>query len=74
MGCMTARHPDTPLGREGAEYLRHKTKRLTPASQRSYGATLRWLALDYPDMLPAELEPPAGTFTLENFLDAQGSP
>lgn len=60
-----------PLGIEAAEYLRHKTKRLTPASQRSYGATLHWLALDYPHLNPADLEPPTGTVTLENFLDTR---
>lgn len=62
---------DTPIGAVAGEYLRHKTMRLTEASQRSYTATLRWLAIDHPDLEPAELEPPNGTRVLEDFLSAR---
>lgn len=61
----------TPIGAEAGEYLRHKSKRLTDASQRSYSAALRWFALDHPDLTPADLEPPDGTRIIEDFLAAR---
>jgi hypothetical protein len=60
-----------PLGNEAAGYLRAKRKRLTDSSYRDYEGSLDNLARDFPDLKLADLEPPAGTTRIEEFLDAQ---
>jgi integrase len=58
-----------PLGEDVADYLRHKRKRLTDSSYRSYEGTLDKLARDFPDLRVEDFEPPAGAQRLEEFLD-----
>lgn len=58
-----------PLGEDVAEYLRHKRKRLTDASYRSYESSLDKLARHFPDLRVEDFEPPAGAQRLEEFLD-----
>jgi len=60
-----------PLGQEAGHYLRSKRKRLTPASYRDYEGCLDKLARYFLDLEIEDLEPPAGTERLEEFLDAQ---
>jgi integrase/recombinase XerC len=60
-----------PLGAEAAAYLRAKRKRLTDASYRDYEGCLDKLARYFPTFELADLEPPAGTQRLEEFLDAK---
>jgi site-specific recombinase XerC len=60
-----------PLGQDAADYLRAKRKRLTDSSYRDYESVLDKLARYYPDLTLPELEPPAGTQRLEEFLDAR---
>src|SRR3954447_18024127 len=60
-----------PLGQEAAVYLRAKRKRLTDSSFRDYESCLDKLARYLADKLIEDLEPPAGTSLLEDFLDAQ---
>jgi integrase len=59
-----------PLGQEAAVYLRAKRKRLTDDSYRDYESCLDKLARYYADLELADLEPPAGTDRIEDFLDA----
>jgi integrase/recombinase XerC len=59
-----------PLGHEAAIYLRAKRKRLTDSSFRDYESCLDKLARYYMDLELADLEPPAGTDRVEDFLDA----
>lgn len=63
-----AAYPQTALGPDVTEYLRHKVKRLTVKSQRGYERTLAMLAIHYPETPLAEFEPPAGTRLVEDFL------
>lgn len=60
-----------PLGQDAAEYLRIKRKRLTAASHRDYEGVLDKFARYFADLQLADLEPPAGTARLEEFLDHQ---
>jgi len=59
-----------PLGEDCASYLRTKRKRLTPSSERDYESCLDKLARHFTDLRLEDLEPPAGTARLEEFLDA----
>lgn len=59
---------DTPLGQEVTEYLRHKSKRLTEKSYRGYERTLALFAVQHPTLELDDLEPPAGTRIVEDFL------
>jgi integrase/recombinase XerC len=66
-----------PLGQDAAVYLRAKRKRLTDSSYRDYESCLDKLARHFADLTLPDLEPPAGTTRLEEFLDAHwgnGSP
>lgn len=63
-----AAYPNTALGPDVAQYLRHKVKRLTVKSYRGYEFTLGMLAITYPETPLSEFEPPAGTRLLEDFL------
>jgi hypothetical protein len=60
-----------PLGQEAAVYLRAKRKRLTDSSYRDYESCLDKLARYFADLELEDLEPPAGTTRLEEFLDAK---
>ena len=60
-----------PLGQDAAEYLRAKRKRLTDASYRDYESCLDKFARYFLDLRLQDLEPPAGTARLEQFLDHQ---
>jgi integrase/recombinase XerC len=59
----------TPLGAEIAVYLRHKRKRLTDPSYRSYESRLDKLARYFADLELVDFEPPVGSERLEEFLD-----
>jgi integrase len=60
----------TPIGAEVAAYMRHKRKRLTAASERSYESFLHKLACDFADFDKLhQFEPPDGTRLIEEFLD-----
>lgn len=59
-----------PLGQEAAVYLRAKRKRLTDSSYRDYESCQDKLARYFADLVIEDLEPPAGTTRLEDFLDA----
>jgi site-specific recombinase XerC len=66
-----------PMGREAADYLRVKRKRLTESSYRDYERGLDKLARYFPDLRLSDFEPPAGVQRIEEFLDVQygaGSP
>jgi integrase len=66
---------DSPVGAIVAQYLRHKSPRLTPPSQRSYEGSLANLArffADLPDL--RAFEPPLGTQIIEDYLDVHWSP
>lgn len=60
-----------PLGQDAAAYLRAKRKRLTDTSYRDYESCLDKLARYFPTHELADLEPPAGTDLLEEFLHAK---
>ena len=59
-----------PLGAEAATYLRAKRRRLTDSSYRDYESCLDKLARYFADLQLEDLEPPAGTDRIEEFLDA----
>jgi integrase len=59
----------TPLGEDVADYLRHKRKRLTDSSYRSYEGTLDKLARHFLDLRVEDFEPPTGAQRIEEFLD-----
>ena len=58
-----------PLGDDVGDYLRHKRKRLTPASYRDYEGGLSEFVLFFADLRLGDFEPPIGTRRLEEFLD-----
>ena len=58
-----------PLGRDAADYLRVKKKRLTDSSERDYEACLARFAIHFLDLELGDFEPPVGTQRLEEFLD-----
>lgn len=62
-------YQELPLGQEVADFLRIKRKRLTPASERAYEATLAALVLYFPTLELRDLELPAGVGLIERFLD-----
>ena len=61
-------YQDFPLGQDAAAFLRHKKKRLTPASQREYESTMDKLCRNVRRPL-RDLEPPEGTRIIEEFMD-----
>jgi integrase/recombinase XerC len=64
-------YQELPLGREAANYLRAKRKRLTDTSFRDYESCLDKFARHFVAMELEDFEPPDGTELLEQFLDKQ---
>jgi integrase/recombinase XerC len=63
-------YQSSAIGQHTAAYLRAKRKRLTELSFIDYESSLDKLARFFPDLELADLEPPAGTTLVEEFLDA----
>jgi len=63
-------YQELPMGAIVAQYLRHKNRRLSPASQRAYESSLDKFARFFADIDDlAAFEPPLGTMRLEEYLD-----
>ena len=60
-----------PLGREAKAYLRVKSKRLTPASERTWESVLDKLARYFPALELDDFELPEGAERLETFMADQ---
>jgi site-specific recombinase XerC len=71
VGVKDTSYRDLSLGPDVVEYLRIKSKRLTPATQRDYESCLDKLARHFDGRELLEFEPPDGARLVESFLAAQ---